>query len=116
MLEDLMIEYRITIPRGNLSPTSGVDFDLCVVGVRAINKALDDLEDWQKTDDYMNSYLKVIEPENYVPPYIEKKRWMVCKEEFGARTLTFDEYVDLVKKYMPNFPLNKNTSKLSKTK
>ena len=61
------------------------------------------LLNWQKTDEFVRDHLKVIKPENFSWPLVEKASWVECNGP--ARRLGFEEYFKLYHSLDPEHPL-----------
>lgn len=63
----------------------------------------------QKTNEYVQNYLKVISPIAFGIPYVKRDMWVECKGP--PRKLKFHDYVVLYHELQPNHPLPKGKAK-----
>lgn len=74
-----------------------------VVEAAPIDNADSSLSSWQKTDEYVRSHLKVINPKTFSWPIIDKGFWVECAGP--VRKLERNDYMQLVHSIMPQRPL-----------
>lgn len=77
----------------------------CVIEAGPIDISERGLEDWQKTDEYVQNHLKVIHPKDFAWTHVEKSKWVKCLGP--SRKLTAIEYVRLYHSLDPARPLPK---------
>jgi hypothetical protein len=76
-----------------------------VIEARSINPSEEGLCDWQKTDKFVQENFKVIAPEDFGWPCVDKRSWVECSGP--ARPLKYMEYVHLYHSLDPARPLPK---------
>lgn len=74
--------------------------------VEAVELDINDksLQDWQKTKEFVNKYLKV-ETFEYGERFIVKDDWIECKTPVKEGALTQSAYFELIRKELPNLSL-----------
>ena len=76
-----------------------------VIEARPIDISEKGLSAWQKTDEYVQENLKVLNPKKFGWPHVEKEMWVECSGP--SRKLEYREYVALYHSLQPGCPLPK---------